>query len=66
MTKEHGIWPKFSLFYILHKNVDDQRIRKNIALGCLKSELVQYDKFVRLAFSQFRLNFSQLLCDQGM
>ena len=32
-TKEHEIWPKYSLLYILYKNVlDDQRIGKNIAL----------------------------------
>ena len=32
-TDKHEIFPKYSLFYILYKNVlDNERIRKNIAL----------------------------------
>ena len=38
-TKELEIWPKFLLFQILHKIIlDDERIRKNIPLGCLECQ----------------------------
>ena len=37
MTKEHEIWPKYSLYYIVYQNtLADERIRKNIALQYLK------------------------------
>ena len=38
-TKEHEIWPKYSLIYILYENVlNDESIQKKIALQYLKGQ----------------------------
>ena len=67
MTKEHEIWPKYSLYYIVYKNVlDVERIQKNIALEYLKCQSCLLGRLCNIEFfCKLGLDFSQILCDQG-